>query len=252
MSPCQGEGRRFKSAPPLTFAPAYLRALTNLTENAFLWHPDVMERRLPMRDEDIGFWKNLFLIAVFFVITPLTIGISLFSLFSLQKNDIAQKIFNTTNLIVSPKSGVSVYASLPGSTPSISSSIESADARPQIVKNYLSAYDSPLTPYASFIVQEADKYSLDFRLTTAIAQQESNLCKVIPAETYNCWGWGIHSKGTLGFNSFQEGIDEVSKGLRENYLDEGLSTIEEIMSKYTPLSNGSWAQGVNKFMSEME
>jgi hypothetical protein len=113
-------------------------------------------------------------------------------------------------------------------------------------------YGSPLAPYAGLIVQTADKYSVDFRLITAISQQESNICKIIPPGSYNCWGWGIHSKGSLGFTSFQEGIEEVSKGLREEYLDKDFTTIEEIMSKYTPLSNGSWAAGVNKFMSEMQ
>jgi hypothetical protein len=109
-----------------------------------------------------------------------------------------------------------------------------------------------LEPYAPSIVDTADKYGLDFRLTTAIAQQESNLCKKIPPESNNCWGWGIHSQGTLGFSSFQEGIENVSKGLREEYLDKGFRTTEEIMSKYTPLSPGSWAEGVNKFMAEMQ
>jgi len=204
------------------------------------------------KEENLSFWKNLIFIAIFFVVTPVTLGISLFSLFSLKKNDIVKKEFDNVNLITSPKSGVSVYASLPGNIPSVTDFIESADARPQIVKGYLQNYRSPLLPYANFIVQTADKYSIDFRLITAIAQQESNLCKIIPPGSYNCWGWGIHSKGTLGFSSFEEGIETVSMGLRQEYLDKGYSTIEDIMSKYTPQSNGSWSHGVSLFMSEME
>jgi hypothetical protein len=205
-----------------------------------------------INDSDVGFWKNLSLIAVFFIITPLTIGVSLFSIFSLKNNDIVEEKFNTTNLVISPKSGVSVYAALPATIPLVSSSIGSSDARPEIVKQYLSFYSSPLLPFADFIVQTADKYSIDFRLITAIAQQESNLCKIIPPGSYNCWGWGITGSGTLGFDSYNEGIEAVSKGLRNNYLDKGYSTIEEIMSKYTPLSNGSWAFGVNSFMEQMQ
>jgi hypothetical protein len=205
-----------------------------------------------LKDEDFSFWKNLIFMAVFFLVTPIAIGISLFSLFSLKKSDIVQQKFDTTNLVISPKSGVSVYASLPDTIPSVSSTIDSADARPEIVKKYLAFYNSPLVPYANVIVEVADKYSIDFRLITAIAQQESNLCKIIPPDSYNCWGWGIHSRGTLGFSSFGEGIETVSKGLREEYLNKGYSTIDDIMSKYTPSSNGSWANGVNTFMSEME
>jgi hypothetical protein len=156
------------------------------------------------------------------------------------------------NLISSPKSGVKVYASLPSFLPTVSGHATVSDARGEIVRQYLNHYDSPLEPYAVEIVEASDRYGLDFRLTTAIAQQESNLCKKIPAESNNCWGWGIHSRGTLGFSSFGEGINEVSRGIREEYLDKGFGSVEEIMGKYTPLSNGSWAEGVPKFMAEME
>jgi len=211
-----------------------------------------MERKPRIKEEDIGFWKNIFLVSVFFIITPITIGVSLFSIFSLEKSDIVEKKYNTKNIVVSPKSGISVYASLPVVIPSIFSSIESSDARPEIVRQYLEYYNSPLLPYSNLIVEVADKYSIDFRLITAIAQQESNLCKIIPPGSYNCWGWGITGSSTLGFDSFEDGIETVSKGLRNNYLNKGYTTIEEIMSKYTPLSNGSWAHGVNSFMSDME
>jgi hypothetical protein len=211
-----------------------------------------METNLFTREENIGFWKNLFLVVVFFAITPITLGISLFSLISLKDSSKSQENLSQTNLISSPMSGMQVYASLPVRLPSISAEIGATDARPEIVRQYLEFYDSPLISYAPLIVATSDKYSLDYRLITAIAQQESNLCKIIPPGSYNCWGWGIHSEGTLGFSSFEEGIEEVSKGLREEYLNKGYSTIEEIMSKYTPLSNGSWANGVNKFLGEMQ
>jgi hypothetical protein len=211
-----------------------------------------MDQRYLSKDEDIGFWKNIAFVAIFFLLTPVTLGVSLFSLFSLRTDDIARQNLVASNIITSPESGISVYASLPGNIPSVSDSIESADARPQVIKKYLEKYSSPLTPQAGFIVETADKYKVDFRLITAIAQQESNLCKIIPPDSYNCWGWGIHSKGTLGFSSYEEGIEEVSLGLRNEYLNKGYTTVEDIMSKYTPQSNGSWANGVNQFLTEME
>lgn len=210
-----------------------------------------METNLFTREENISFWKNLVLVIFFFTLAPLTLGVSLFSLFSL-KGSVAAAAISPVNLISSPQSGVQVYASLPVKSASMSSEIGVSDARPEIVRQYLASYDSPLAPLSDFIVQTADKYSIDFRLTTAIAQQESNLCKIIPPGSYNCWGWGITSVGTLGFNSYQQGIDEVSKGLREDYLNKGYTTIEEIMSKYTPQSNGSWAAGVSQFMEAMQ
>lgn len=201
--------------------------------------------------EAFVFWKNLIVVVIFFTITPVVLGISLFSLFSFKKTDSV----NTATKTAPPmfqNSGVRVFASLPSTIPSIGGAPTASDARAEIIKQYLEFYNSPLVPYAKLMVETADKYQIDFRLITAIAQQESNLCKIIPPGSYNCWGWGIHSQGTLGFSSFEEGIEIVSEGLKSEYLNKGYTTVEEIMSKYTPLSNGSWANGVNKFLGEME
>lgn len=195
----------------------------------------------------------MFLVAIFFTITPITLGISLFSLFSFKGSVLAKDSVVQNNLAASVYSGVQVYAALPPQLPSVSDEVGAMDARPEIVKQYLEYYNSPLTPYSEFIIQTSDKYKLDYRLITAIAQQESNLCKVIPPNSYNCWGWGIHSQGSLGFNSYQDGIEAVSKGLRTQYLDKGLGNVSEIMSKYNSTSpGGAWAKGVSQFMAEME
>ncbi len=188
--------------------------------------------------------RNIVLSAVFFSLTPLVLALSLFSLFV-----ISDEVGEPQNTSVY---GVRVYASLPSEFPTIGGEVLAYDARPEIVRQYLERWNSPMVSEAEFIVETADKYGLDYRLTTAIAQQESNVCKIIPPGGFNCWGWGIHSEGTLGFSSFREGIETVSKGLKENYLDLGLVTPEQIMAKYTPLSNGSWAAGVTTFMGDMQ
>lgn len=201
-----------------------------------------------MASLSVQFWKNITLVAAFFVLTPLTLGLSIFSLSSLHETSAEAK-----KDLFYAKTGVQVYASLPSSFPTISATVESGDARPQIIKNYMDSYGAPLAKYALNLVQMADKYGLDYRLLAAIAQQESNLCKVIPPGSHNCWGWGIHSESNLGFETYEEAIETVSAGLKENYIDKGYETIEEIMSKYTPHSpNGAWAKGVSSFMAEME
>lgn len=136
--------------------------------------------------------------------------------------------------------------------PTLRQVVVSGDARPLIIKQYLARYNSPLLPYWKFIFETSIKYGLDYRLLVAIAQQESNLCKKIPKDSYNCWGWGIHSRGIFKCSSFSECIEIVAKGLKTEYIDKGYKTPEEIMRKYTPLSNGSWAAGVRQFMEEME
>lgn len=148
--------------------------------------------------------------------------------------------------------GAAQFESFRPSSASLKSSIVSGDARPLIIKNYLKYYRSPLLSHSDYIFEISQQVGMDYRLLVAIAQQESNLCKKIPEDSYNCWGWGIHSRGTLKFSSYQEAIKTVAEGIKENYISKGLETPQEIMAKYTPLSNGSWAAGVNQFMEEME
>ncbi|OGM75780.1 hypothetical protein A2382_00135 [Candidatus Woesebacteria bacterium RIFOXYB1_FULL_38_16] len=199
--------------------------------------------------------NSLLLVSTFFVLTPIALITSLYALFTFsysQKNGIALAKEAET-LASSGVLGTQIYASLPETTPLFNLESNSTDARAEIVRQYLQRYESPLSAQADIIVQMADKYDVDFRLITAIAQQESNLCKKIPEETYNCWGWGIHSKGTLGFESFEHGIEVVTRGIRKDYYDLGYVTPLEIMSKWVPHSpQGAWAQGVQAFMQEME
>lgn len=194
----------------------------------------------------------MFLAVVFFAVTPITLAVSLFSLVSLERISETEKVKIEHSVFSVPTSGVRVYASLPNTIPSVDGNVESSDARVELVRQYLDRYNSKLEPLAGYLVQIADKYELDYRLLPAIAQQESNLCKIIPPESHNCWGWGIHSRGSLGFDSYEEAIETVAKGLKEEYINKGYKTPEEIMSKYTPSSNGSWARGVNQFMGDME
>jgi hypothetical protein len=212
-----------------------------------------MEQSISQEESSFSFWKGLIFASLFFFITPIALGASLFSLASLSKTEEPNKVLAETdfNLISAPKSGAKVFASLPSSFPAVSGVVSASDARAELIRQYLASYNSPLEPHAEYLVEASDAYGLDYRLLTAIAQQESNLCKKIPPLSYNCWGWGIHSQGSLGFSSFEEGIDIVSQGIKENYIDKGYTTIEEIMSKYTPLSQGSWAFGVNKFMGDI-
>ncbi len=142
-----------------------------------------------------------------------------------------------------------------GTVAGVSINIEGIDARQDIVAAFLTRYKSPLQPYdhfAKFIVDTADKYGIDYRLIPAIMMQESNLCKSIPEGSYNCLGFGIHSRGTLEFDSYEESIDRATRELKKNYIDIGLDTPEKIMTKYTPGSNGSWAASVNQWIAEME
>lgn len=126
------------------------------------------------------------------------------------------------------------------------------DARPLNLRKFYRQYDSPLYDYADYMVKISDENDLDYRLLSAIAMQESQLCKVIPKDSYNCWGWGIYGSQVLRFDSYEEAIVTVAEGIRKNYVEKrGLKTASEIMSVYTP-SSSSWAYAVNHFMDRLE
>ena len=134
----------------------------------------------------------------------------------------------------------------------VKSEIAADDARPLIIKRYLEKYKSPLLPYADLIYQVSKDYGFEYYWIVAIAQQESNLCKKAPEDSHNCWGYGIHKRGTLKFDNYELAIKSYADYLKREYFDKGLNTPELIMQKYCPSSNGSWAHGVNQFINEME
>ena len=148
--------------------------------------------------------------------------------------------------------GAKVYLAAAEDLSSVDSKVVLADSRPLLIRNYLEKYHSPLLPYSQKIFDLSQKYGFDYRWIPAVAQQESNLCKKIPENSYNCWGYGIHSRGTLRFASYDEALESYAAYLRREYFDKGLLTPEEVMGKYAPFSPGSWASGVRQFMKEIE
>lgn len=148
--------------------------------------------------------------------------------------------------------------------------VETDDARALLIANFLKRYNTgnrnihhPLVPedyFGKFFVSLADKYNLDFRLLPAIAMQESNLCNHtpkpkneagVPVESYNCLGFGVYGTKVTMFPSFEANFEQAAKTLKKNYIDIGLDTPYKIMKKYTPPSDGSWAESVNQWMAEM-
>lgn len=134
----------------------------------------------------------------------------------------------------------------------VSEKVEGDDARPVIIKKYLEKYKSPLLPYSDLIFEVSQTYGFDYYWIVAIAQQESNLCKKAPENSHNCWGYGIHKRGTLTFQSYELAIKSFAEYLKREYFDKGMNTPELIMKKYCPSSNGSWARGIQQFIDEME
>lgn len=164
-------------------------------------------------------------------------------------------LYLSTSKVSLPNSSTyQLYSALPPSLVETSDGITSSDGRVKAVEEFFKSYKSVLADSAVTFIAVADKYQLDWRLLPSISMQESNGGKRMIKDSHNPFGFGIYGSKVIKFSSFEEGIETVGKTLRENYLNEGLKTLEEIMAKYTPPSlskGGAWAKGVNAFMEEL-
>jgi hypothetical protein len=191
--------------------------------------------------------RKIILSISFFIFSPILLSISIIYFLFLSYNSTSHH-----DLIGQNPNHSIAFAALPSTENVLGDSIISKDARIEMLKQFFAKYNSPLEPFASDVVEAADKYDLDFRLIPSIAMQESNLCKKIITDSYNCWGFGIYGKKVTRFDSYPEAIETVTKTLAQNYIAGGLNTPDEIMKKYTPSSNGSWAKSVNYFMGQLQ
>lgn len=121
------------------------------------------------------------------------------------------------------------------------------------IDHYLARQGSPLAGQGIAFVRSGRRWRVDPLLLVAIAGHESRFGKSA-YRPYNAWGWG-----GITFSSWAEGIEAVAKGLRTNYLDQGLTTISEIGAKYAPIGasndptnlNQHWTSGVGRFYAEL-
>lgn len=189
---------------------------------------------------------SIFLIS-FLILATINLLLSFKALIYFNKQALIEKILTDINTKKN-----NFYTSYIEKKENLKTEVELSDSRVVNLKTFFRKYNSPLYDYAEKIVEVSDKYGFDYRLLPAIAMQESNLCRVIPPNSYNCWGWGIYGDLVTKFNSYDEAIETVAKGLKKEYIDKGLITASQIMKKYTPPSKGSWAYGVNTFMKMLE
>lgn len=134
------------------------------------------------------------------------------------------------------------------------------DSRPAAVEQFLARYHSILAPYAGLIVETSLEKGIPWVLLPAIAGQESSFCREgsFPSDSFNCWGWAIHTKYTKKFSSFEEGIGKVASGLSEYYrrlkidpeapIEEQVKTIKTLYNS----TSKTWDKGVLYFIYELQ
>jgi uncharacterized FlgJ-related protein len=92
-------------------------------------------------------------------------------------------------------------------------------------------------------------------LLAAIAVHETGNGTSSAAKNKNNIGGMMGKNGLMSFSSLEEGIDKMASNLKRNYIDQGLTTIQQIQKKYAPNGaandptnlNSYWTSGVNKY-----
>jgi hypothetical protein len=125
------------------------------------------------------------------------------------------------------------------------------DNRAKVLKTYLEKYNSPLADHADTFIKTADTYDLDWKLVAAIAGLESGYGKAIPPNSFNGWGWGIYGTQVHYFTGWDDGIETVSKGLRERYIGKGNQANIYAIGK-TYAASPTWAVRVIGFMNQID
>ncbi len=123
------------------------------------------------------------------------------------------------------------------------------DNKAKILSKYLASYNSPMQYHAQDFIDASESYGLDWKLLPSIAGVESTFGKQIPGG-FNAWGWGVYGDQAIYFTSWREGMFTIAKGLRENYLDRGLTDPFAMNRIYA--ASPFWGWKVSYFMADLE
>lgn len=128
-------------------------------------------------------------------------------------------------------------------------SAKKLDKEAQILASYLSKFNSPMQYHAQDFIDASKAYGLDWKMLPSIAGVESTFGKRIPGG-YNAYGWAIYnSNSRFGFKSWRDGMFVVAKGLKEGYINKGLTDPYAMNRIYA--TSPTWGSKVTFFMNDL-
>lgn len=122
---------------------------------------------------------------------------------------------------------------------------ESYIIRKEAIRQVLKQQNSPLTDSVDSFIEACKTYEIDCYLLPAISGLESSYGVHVMPGSHNPFGWG---GGTISFIDWDQAINTVGKGLRNNYIDKGADSIDKIGSTYA--ASPTWAVRVRMFMQK--
>lgn len=116
-----------------------------------------------------------------------------------------------------------------------------------VIRNVLISYNSSLENEVDSFINACQKYNLDCYLLPSITGVESFFGKYLVYNSYNPFGWG---GGYIMFKNWDQAIDTVAAGIRNNYINRGADTVEKIGPIYA--TTFTWAPKVNHFIAQFK
>lgn len=110
---------------------------------------------------------------------------------------------------------------------------------------------STLIGTGKYYAKYAIEYGVDPYLALAISLHETGCsysCSNLVKSKNNVGGM-MGSNGALSFSSIEEGIKKFISNIKNNYYDHGLTTAEEMNSKYA--ASMTWSQKVNTYIEKI-
>lgn len=116
-----------------------------------------------------------------------------------------------------------------------------------------------LSGTSAHFINAGKKYDLDPNLLSAIAIHETGNGTSRAANEKNNIAGMMGKKGLRSYDSVEESIFDMARNLRQNYLNEGKTTIAAIGAKYAPVGAGNdptglnnhWVTGVNRQLNKL-
>ncbi len=120
------------------------------------------------------------------------------------------------------------------------------------IDSYLSCYGSPMNGTGGTHMSAGRYYNVDPRLVVAIAGAESSFGKngYCASQRHNAWGYGGGWPSCWNFNSWDDGIWQVTWQLNDYIYKRGLTNIRVIGQTWCGSGCTYWESNVRYFYAE--
>ncbi|XKE94942.1 glucosaminidase domain-containing protein [Metaplanococcus flavidus] len=116
-----------------------------------------------------------------------------------------------------------------------------------------------LSGTSAHFINAGKKYDLDPNLLSAIAIHETGNGTSRAANEKNNIAGMMGKNGLRSYDSVEESIFDMARNLRQNYLNQGKTTVAAIGAKYAPVGAGNdptglnnhWVTGVNRQLNKL-